>query len=35
MMETDGLLYIDQQILREVKIRQKNLDMVWIDNKIR
>ena len=27
------LIYIDQQILKESQVRQKNVSMMWIDNK--
>ena len=30
---TEELVYIDQNILKESKTRQKNLDMAWIDYK--
>ena len=31
--ETAGLLYTDQRILNESKVRRKNLAMAWIDYK--
>ena len=29
--EQEGLIYIDQQILKKVKIRHKNVAIAWID----
>ena len=30
---TNGLLFIDKMIMREVKMRKRNLSMAWIDYK--
>ena len=30
---TNGLLYIDRAVIKEVKSRNKNLEMAWIDYK--